>query len=87
MDDAAQEARTPGAAGTPDAVPEDTTAAPAGSAGAEAPPADARERFREALERKKAQAHRSAEGVARGSTVHGPETTGPGRRRFQRKSG
>jgi hypothetical protein len=48
---------------------------------------DAKARFREALERKKAASHRSEGGTAGGGVVHGSETTGPTQRRFQRKSG
>lgn len=49
--------------------------------------ADAKARFREALERKQGAAHRSAQGRANTGTVHGPETTGPGKRTFRRKTG
>jgi len=48
---------------------------------------DAKAKFREALERKKQSAHRSAEGRDAGSGVHGPEVTGGGRRAFRRKTG
>ncbi|GIG27925.1 DUF5302 domain-containing protein [Cellulomonas marina] len=62
-----------------------TTTGPAG-APADAP-TDAKARFREALERKKAQQHRTAAGPGGGSAVHGSETAGPTQRRFRRKSG
>ena len=48
---------------------------------------DAKAKFREALERKKQAAHRSAEGREAESGVHGPEVTGGGRRTFRRKTG
>lgn len=48
---------------------------------------DAKAKFREALERKKAAHHRTADGSANTGTVHGAETAGPAQRRFQRKSG
>lgn len=54
------------------------------------PPAvseDAKAKFREALERKKAQAHRTTDSSANTGAVHGSETNGPAQRRFQRKSG
>ncbi len=52
-----------------------------------APTEDAKAKFREALERKKAAAHPTgASGSATGA-VHGSETAGPTQRRFQRKSG
>lgn len=52
-----------------------------------APGEDAKERFREALERKRAAQHRTAEGGGSTGPVHGSETVGPVQRRFQRKSG
>lgn len=52
-----------------------------------APPADAKERFREALERKNAATHRSAAGASNGNAVHGPEVSGSNRRMFRRKAG
>lgn len=48
---------------------------------------EAKEKFRAALERKKAQAHPSADGSRNTGAVHGAETSGPTQRRFQRKSG
>lgn len=52
-----------------------------------APPAEAKERFREALERKNAAPHRSSSGAPGDSAVHGPEVSSAGRRMFRRKSG
>jgi hypothetical protein len=52
-----------------------------------APSDEAKARFREALERKKQSAHRSAEGRDATGGVHGPEVTGGGRRTFRRKTG
>ncbi len=54
---------------------------------APAPSDDAKARFREALERKKQAAHRSAEAREGTSAVHGSEVSGGGRRMFRRKSG
>jgi len=54
---------------------------------ASAPSEDTKAKFREALERKKAAAHHSAEGADNTGAVHGPETTGPSQRMFRRKSG
>lgn len=48
---------------------------------------DAKAKFRDALERKKQSAHRSAEGRDASAGVHGPEVTGGGRRTFRRKTG
>lgn len=48
---------------------------------------DAKTKFREALERKKASQHRTEDGASGGAPVRGPETAGPVQRRFQRKSG
>lgn len=49
---------------------------------------DAKAKFREALDRKKAQAqHRSADGSRNTGAVHGSETSGPVQRQFRRKSG
>ncbi|QGQ19613.1 MULTISPECIES: DUF5302 domain-containing protein [Cellulomonas] len=48
---------------------------------------EAKARFREALERKKAQGHRTTDGTRNTGPVHGSETAGPVQRRFQRKSG
>lgn len=52
-----------------------------------APNEDVKAKFREALERKKAAGHRTAEGAEHTGAVHGPETTGPSQRMFRRKSG
>ena len=49
--------------------------------------ADAKERFREALERKKDGAGRTAEGRRNTGAVHGSEVSGGGRRTFRRKTG
>ncbi|MCL2454346.1 MAG: DUF5302 domain-containing protein [Micrococcales bacterium] len=52
------------------------------------PSDEAKERFRQALEAKKARSHRAADGVGGDSAVHGSETSGPvGPRQFRRKSG
>ena len=48
---------------------------------------DAKAKFREALERKKAASHRGASGTEGAGAVKGSETAGPVQRRFQRKSG
>ena len=48
---------------------------------------DTKAKFREALERKKTNQHRTADGSANTGQVHGSETAGPSQRRFQRKSG
>ena len=48
---------------------------------------EAKEKFRAALERKKARGHYSADGGTNTGAVHGSETAGPAQRRFQRKSG
>jgi hypothetical protein len=48
---------------------------------------DAKAKYREALERKKATGHKSAESSSNTGSVHGSETAGPSQRRFQRKSG
>lgn len=48
---------------------------------------EAKEKFRAALERKKTQGHRTADGGRNTGAVHGSETAGPVQRRFQRKSG
>lgn len=47
----------------------------------------AKERFREALERKNAAAHRSATAARNTGSVHGSEVSGGGARMFRRKSG
>lgn len=50
--------------------------------------ADAKEKMRAALDRKKASEHRSAEGLRNTGSVHGSEVTGAeGKRVFRRKSG
>ncbi len=51
------------------------------------PTEDPKERFRQALERKNASGHRTADGVRAGGAVHGPEVTGGGKRTFRRKTG
>jgi len=48
---------------------------------------DAKAKFREALERKKTNQHRTSTGSSNTGQVHGSETSGPTQRRFQRKSG
>jgi len=48
---------------------------------------DAKAKYREALERKKSNQHRTADGTSNTGQVHGSETAGPTQRRFQRKSG
>ena len=48
---------------------------------------DAKAKFREALERKKAASHRTTQGSGNTGSVHGPETTGPAQRTFRRRSG
>lgn len=50
-------------------------------------PADAKARFREALDRKQETAHRSAEGRQNTGVVHGSEVTSGGKRTFRRKTG
>ncbi|WP_250446862.1 DUF5302 domain-containing protein [Actinotalea sp. C106] len=50
-------------------------------------PPDAKARFREALDRKRDQQHRSADGRRNTGSVHGSETTGPAQRTFRRKTG
>lgn len=54
---------------------------------AQGPSEDAKARFREALERKKTQAHPTADGSAAGGSVSGSETSGPVQRQFRRRSG
>lgn len=56
-----------------------TLAAPSGD--------DPKERFRQALERKNASGHRTADGARPGGAVHGPEVTGGSKRTFRRKTG
>lgn len=65
----------------PEARPEVTAAAESDAAAA------AKERFREALERKNAAAHRSSQASRNTGAVHGPEDAGAARRMFRRKSG
>lgn len=52
-----------------------------------APSQEARAKFREALDRKNAASHRTADGEANTGAVHGSETVGPVQRTFRRKSG
>lgn len=51
------------------------------------PSEDAKARFREALDRKNASSHRSADGSRNTGSVHGSETAGQVQRMFRRKSG
>ena len=48
---------------------------------------DAKAKFREAIERKKAANHRTSQGAGNTGTVQGSETTGPSQRTFRRRSG
>ncbi len=48
---------------------------------------DAKAKFREALDRKKAARHRTAQGSGNTGAVHGSETSGPTQRTFRRRSG
>ena len=48
---------------------------------------DTKAKFKEALDRKNAGQHRSAEGSSNTGTVHGSETAGKMKRVFRRKSG
>ncbi|MFI2752669.1 DUF5302 domain-containing protein [Cellulomonas sp. P22] len=48
---------------------------------------DAKAKFREALDRKKAAQHRTSDGSANTGSVHSSETAGPVQRQFRRKSG
>lgn len=48
---------------------------------------DPKARFKAALDKKNAAAHRSNQGSANTGAVHGSESTGPGKRMFRRKSG
>jgi len=48
---------------------------------------DAKAKFREALDRKKATQHRTTDGSTNTGSVHGSETAGPVQRQFRRKSG
>jgi hypothetical protein len=49
--------------------------------------ASVKARFKEALDKKNATAHTSADGATRTGAVHGSETQGPVRRTFRRKAG
>jgi hypothetical protein len=51
------------------------------------PSEEAKAKFREALDRKNAARHRSADGETNTGAVHGSETAGPVQRTFRRKSG
>ena len=53
----------------------------------QAPAQDAKERFKEALDRKNAAAHRSAKAARNDGSVRGSEVVGGGRRSFRRKTG
>lgn len=48
---------------------------------------DAKAKFREALDRKKAGQHRTADGQSNTGNVHGSETSGPVQRTFRRRAG
>ncbi|HUX70694.1 MAG TPA: DUF5302 domain-containing protein [Cellulomonadaceae bacterium] len=52
-----------------------------------APALDAKAKFREALDRKNAAAHRTGDGQRNTGNVHGSETTGPSQRTFRRRAG
>lgn len=52
-----------------------------------APGEDAKARFKEALAKKNATRHRTADGDANTGAVHGSETKGPVQKMFRRKSG
>ncbi|NNH52570.1 DUF5302 domain-containing protein [Promicromonospora citrea] len=54
---------------------------------ATAPSADAKARFREALDRKNAARNRTSASDVNTGAVHGSETTGPVQKMFRRKSG
>ena len=62
------------------AQPDDTPSAPTAAE-------DAKAKFREALDRKKASEHRTSDGSKNTGSVHSAETTGPVQRQFRRKSG
>ena len=47
----------------------------------------AKQKFREALDRKKDGGGRTADGRPNTGAVHGPEVTGGGKRTFRRKTG
>lgn len=48
---------------------------------------DAKAKFREALDRKKAGQHKTADGQSNTGNVHGSETSGPVQRTFRRRAG
>ncbi|RYV52469.1 DUF5302 domain-containing protein [Pengzhenrongella frigida] len=48
---------------------------------------DAKAKFREALDRKKAGQHKTADGQSNTGNVHGSETSGPAQRTFRRRAG
>lgn len=48
---------------------------------------DAKAKFREALDRKKAAQHKTADGQTNTGNVHGSETSGPVQRTFRRRAG
>jgi hypothetical protein len=52
-----------------------------------APDDDTRAKFKEALAKKNAANHRSADSDRNTGSVHGSETTGPVQQMFRRKSG
>ncbi|MCP2263920.1 DUF5302 domain-containing protein [Promicromonospora thailandica] len=52
-----------------------------------APSADAKARFKEALDRKNAARQRTSASDVNTGAVHGSETTGPVQKMFRRKSG
>ncbi|MCL2467649.1 MAG: DUF5302 domain-containing protein [Micrococcales bacterium] len=52
-----------------------------------APSAEAKEKFRQALEAKKARSHRTSDGASSDGAVQGSETTGPVQTQFRRKTG
>ena len=54
---------------------------------ASGPGDDAKARFKEALDRKNAARHRTADGEMKTGAVRGSETQGPVQKMFRRKSG
>ncbi|MBI9115484.1 DUF5302 domain-containing protein [Sanguibacter suaedae] len=48
---------------------------------------DTKEKFRQALEKKRSARQRTSEGTGNTGQVHGSETAGPMQRNFRRKSG
>jgi Family of unknown function (DUF5302) len=54
---------------------------------ATAPGEEAKARFKEALDKKRAAQHRTADGETNTGAVHGSETKGPVQKMFRRKSG